>query len=80
VDQISARGFDRKTVGRILDLVKRNEYKRRQAPPGVRVSAAPSAATGAIPSPAATNRTKRARYKNRRHHAFLVSISLVLPG
>ena len=38
VDQIAARGFDRKTVGRILDLVKRNEYKRRQAPPGVRVS------------------------------------------
>jgi NAD+ synthase (glutamine-hydrolysing) len=38
VDQISARGFDRVTVGRILDLVKRNEYKRRQAPPGVRVS------------------------------------------
>jgi len=25
-------------VGRVLDLVKRNEYKRRQAPPGVRVS------------------------------------------
>ncbi|MGC1387144.1 MAG: NAD+ synthase [Steroidobacteraceae bacterium] len=38
VDQIAARGFDRKTIGRILDLVKRNEYKRRQAPPGVRVS------------------------------------------
>jgi NAD+ synthase (glutamine-hydrolysing) len=38
VDQIAARGFDRKTVGRILDLVKHNEYKRRQAPPGVRVS------------------------------------------
>jgi NAD+ synthase (glutamine-hydrolysing) len=38
VDQIAARGFDRATVGRILDLVKRNEYKRRQAPPGVRVS------------------------------------------
>jgi NAD+ synthase (glutamine-hydrolysing) len=38
VDQITARGFDRRTVGRILDLVKRNEYKRRQAPPGVRVS------------------------------------------
>jgi NAD+ synthase (glutamine-hydrolysing) len=38
VDQITARGFDRETVGRILDLVKRNEYKRRQAPPGVRVS------------------------------------------
>jgi NAD+ synthase (glutamine-hydrolysing) len=38
VDQIAARGFDRAIVGRILDMVKRNEYKRRQAPPGVRVS------------------------------------------
>jgi NAD+ synthase (glutamine-hydrolysing) len=38
VDEIAARGFDLETVGRILDLVKRNEYKRRQAPPGVRVS------------------------------------------
>jgi NAD+ synthase (glutamine-hydrolysing) len=38
VDQIAARGFDRATVGRILEMVKRNEYKRRQAPPGVRVS------------------------------------------
>jgi NAD+ synthase (glutamine-hydrolysing) len=38
VDQISELGFDRKTVGRVLGMVKRNEYKRRQAPPGVRVS------------------------------------------
>lgn len=38
VDEISARGFERATVARVLDLVKRNEYKRRQAPPGVRVS------------------------------------------
>ena len=38
VDEIVARGFDKATVGSILDLVKRNEYKRRQAPPGVRVS------------------------------------------
>ena len=38
VDEITARGFDRATVGRILDLVKRNEYKRRQAPPGIRIS------------------------------------------
>ena len=38
VDEIVARGLDRATVGRVLDLVKRNEYKRRQAPPGVRVS------------------------------------------
>jgi NAD+ synthase (glutamine-hydrolysing) len=38
VDQIEARGFERATVVRVLDMVKRNEYKRRQAPPGVRVS------------------------------------------
>jgi NAD+ synthase (glutamine-hydrolysing) len=38
VGEIVARGFDKATVGRVLDLVKRNEYKRRQAPPGVRVS------------------------------------------
>ena len=38
VDEICARGFERATVVRVLDLVKRNEYKRRQAPPGVRVS------------------------------------------
>jgi NAD+ synthase (glutamine-hydrolysing) len=38
VDEICARGFDRATVGRVLDMVKRNEYKRRQTPPGVRVS------------------------------------------
>ena len=38
VDEIEARGFDRATIARVLDMVKRNEYKRRQAPPGVRVS------------------------------------------
>jgi NAD+ synthase (glutamine-hydrolysing) len=38
VDQIVARGFARATVTRVLDMVKRSEYKRRQAPPGVRVS------------------------------------------
>ncbi|MGE4659088.1 MAG: NAD(+) synthase, partial [Gammaproteobacteria bacterium] len=38
VDQIAELGFERKMVGRILGMVKRNEYKRRQAPPGVRVS------------------------------------------
>jgi NAD+ synthase (glutamine-hydrolysing) len=38
VDQISERGFDRAVVGRILQMVKRAEYKRRQGPPGVRVS------------------------------------------
>jgi NAD+ synthase (glutamine-hydrolysing) len=38
VDEIVSRGFDRVVVGRVLDMVKRNEYKRRQSPPGIRVS------------------------------------------
>jgi NAD+ synthase (glutamine-hydrolysing) len=39
VDEICARGFERSVVTRVLNMVQRNEYKRRQAPPGVRVSA-----------------------------------------
>jgi NAD+ synthase (glutamine-hydrolysing) len=38
VDQITALGFERATVVRVLQMVKGAEYKRRQAPPGVRVS------------------------------------------
>jgi NAD+ synthase (glutamine-hydrolysing) len=38
VDELVARGFDRELVQRVARLVDRNEYKRRQAPPGVRVS------------------------------------------
>jgi len=38
VAEITALGFDRAVVIRVLEMVKRNEYKRRQAPPGVRIS------------------------------------------
>ncbi|MEX2495477.1 MAG: NAD+ synthase [Woeseia sp.] len=38
VNDIIERGFDRETVTRVLELVKRSEYKRRQAPPGIRIS------------------------------------------
>ena len=38
VDEITERGFDRDVVVRVLELVKRSEYKRRQAPPGIRIS------------------------------------------
>ncbi len=36
--QIVAQGYDRATVMRVIGMVDRNEYKRRQAPPGVRIS------------------------------------------
>src|SRR3954469_10727681 len=38
VADLVAAGFDRETVLRVTRLVDRAEYKRRQAPPGVRVS------------------------------------------
>jgi NAD+ synthase (glutamine-hydrolysing) len=38
VDEIIAAGFDAATVQRIAGQVDRNEYKRRQAPPGVRIT------------------------------------------
>lgn len=37
-EEIIATGFDADTVNRVARLVDRNEYKRRQAPPGVRIS------------------------------------------
>jgi len=38
VHEIVERGFDRDVVIRVLEMVKSNEYKRRQAPPGIRIS------------------------------------------
>ncbi len=38
IDDIIAQGFDKTTVRRVIRLVDRAEYKRRQAPPGVRIS------------------------------------------
>ena len=37
-DDIARLGFDPALVGRIVTMVDRAEYKRRQAPPGVRIS------------------------------------------
>ena len=36
--EIIAAGFDAATVQRVVAMVDRNEYKRRQAPPGVRIT------------------------------------------
>jgi NAD+ synthase (glutamine-hydrolysing) len=35
---IIAAGFDQSTVERVITLVDRNEYKRRQAPPGIKIT------------------------------------------
>ena len=38
-DDLIAAGYDPEAVGRVVGLVDRAEYKRRQMPPGVRISA-----------------------------------------
>ena len=38
VDEIISAGFDQEAVQRVVRMVDRNEYKRRQAPPGVKIS------------------------------------------
>jgi NAD+ synthase (glutamine-hydrolysing) len=35
---IVALGFDEVTVRQVVSMVDRNEYKRRQAPPGVKIT------------------------------------------
>lgn len=38
MEQIIAQGFNAEIVKKVLNMVDRNEYKRRQAPPGVRIT------------------------------------------
>lgn len=38
LEDIVAMGFDRETVARVIGLVDRSEYKRRQAPPGIKIT------------------------------------------
>ncbi|MEJ2592341.1 MAG: NAD+ synthase [Candidatus Thiodiazotropha sp.] len=37
-EEIVAAGFDAATVDRVIRMVDRNEYKRRQAPPGIKIT------------------------------------------
>jgi NAD+ synthase (glutamine-hydrolysing) len=38
LEEIIAMGFDEAVIRRVLQMVDRNEYKRRQAPPGVKIT------------------------------------------
>ena len=37
-EEIAALGFDPETVARVIAMVDRTEYKRRQAPPGIKIT------------------------------------------
>jgi NAD+ synthase (glutamine-hydrolysing) len=38
IDEIAGLGYDRELVGRVIRMVDRTEYKRRQSPPGPKVT------------------------------------------
>ncbi|MDR3477504.1 MAG: NAD+ synthase [Gammaproteobacteria bacterium] len=38
LDEIVASGFDQATVSRVIKMINRNEYKRRQSPLGIRIN------------------------------------------
>ncbi len=38
LDEIVSAGFEKAMVRRVIELVDRNEYKRRQAPPGIKIT------------------------------------------
>jgi NAD+ synthase (glutamine-hydrolysing) len=38
VREIVAAGFDAVTVRRVVDMIDHAEYKRRQAPPGIKIT------------------------------------------
>lgn len=38
LEDIVSRGYDREIVQKVMQMVTRNEYKRRQAPPGIRIT------------------------------------------
>ena len=37
-NEIMNKGFDRKTINHIIQLVDKNEYKRRQSAPGIKIT------------------------------------------
>jgi len=38
LNKIVQAGFDRETVSRVLNMVDKSEYKRRQSPPGIKIT------------------------------------------
>ena len=38
IEEVIQAGFDESTVRKVVKMIDRNEYKRRQAPPGIRIT------------------------------------------
>lgn len=59
IDEITALGFDKATVTKVTKMVDRNEYKRRQAPPGVKITTRAFGRDRRYPITSAFGRTKQ---------------------
>ncbi len=60
-DELAARGFEKPLVERVLRLVDAAEYKRRQYPPGPKVSVRNFGADRRMPMTSAWRETLRQR-------------------
>jgi len=38
LSEIAAMGFDKNTIAKVIDMVDKSEYKRRQSPPGIKIT------------------------------------------
>ena len=38
LDEIVAKGFNRETAAKVISMVDKSEYKRRQSPPGIKIT------------------------------------------
>ncbi len=63
IDEIVSRGLDRRTVKRMIRMIDMNEYKRRQAPPGIKITPKAFGRDRRLPI---TNRYRGTGLRNRR--------------
>ena len=64
---IVALGFDEATVRQVITMVDRNEYKRRQAPPGVKITPRAFGRDWRLPDLESSSATRRSSPSGRRH-------------
>jgi NAD+ synthase (glutamine-hydrolysing) len=69
VDAIAALGLDRATVVRVVSLIDRNEYKRRQAAPGLKITSKAFGVGRRYPVAADYGEMTRARVAGSEHEA-----------
>jgi hypothetical protein len=75
-EDIVVAGFPEAEVRRVAGMVGHNKYKRRQAPPSVKITPAPLAATGAV----CARFVERSRPRDAPTKQLLINVNLVVGG